>query len=721
MRGLYTPGRVAAAALAVTMMSAGGAHAATAPSCQLQSAGGKIAHVVYLQFDNVHLSRDNPNVPSDLEQMPSLMNFFEQNGTLMSRSHTGLISHTATGFLSGITGLYGDRLGMPIANSFVLYHQDGTVGFPGSFSYWTAKVADSTGFDTTPNLVDEKGVTAPAPWVTYTRAGCNYGAVAMVNNELENVKTSSNGDITIVFGSASPEATEAAANSTLAAADFEGIAIHCAAGSPLCANSPNVKPDLLPDEVGGYTGFQALFGHKYVAPQITKSGVIDDITGAPITDGHGNPGFPGFDLSAAQSLGYAAQMLENNVQVVYVNLADLHDNHGTAGGTFGPGEAGYVAQLQAANAAFAAFFKRLATDGIDQTNTLFVITADEGDHFVGAMAQNCDGVTTPCTYVHSGTGQNIGEIDADLTDLLVTERNNSTAFDYHFDSAPTINVFGTPGPVLPAQNSPTVRTLERDVGALTAVNPLRQTADTLTQRMVDHAAMQTLHMMTVDPLRNPTFVMFANDDYFFQTPSKPVSCVPQSNCVFEESGFAWNHGDFQQQIAQTFLGIAGPGVLPRGLDNVTWSDHVDVRPTMMALIGLQDSYTSDGRVLIESLDSRALPPTLANNAFAYLPLALAFKRINGTFQDLGMSVLQLSTKGMLSGSTSSDSVYTRTEQQITYVTALRDDLAGRMKTQLNGAAFNGKPINTFQAFTMVIEANLLADEAEFLAGGAPAE
>ena len=34
---------------------------------------GKIQHVIYLQFDNVHYTRDNPNVPSDLQQMPNLL------------------------------------------------------------------------------------------------------------------------------------------------------------------------------------------------------------------------------------------------------------------------------------------------------------------------------------------------------------------------------------------------------------------------------------------------------------------------------------------------------------------------------------------------------------------------------------------------------------------------------------------------------------------------
>jgi hypothetical protein len=41
-----------------------------------------IEHVVYIQFDNVHFTRDNPNVPSELEQIPNLLNFLEGQGTL---------------------------------------------------------------------------------------------------------------------------------------------------------------------------------------------------------------------------------------------------------------------------------------------------------------------------------------------------------------------------------------------------------------------------------------------------------------------------------------------------------------------------------------------------------------------------------------------------------------------------------------------------------------
>src|SRR6266516_7292904 len=74
--------------------------------CRLGSPAGTVQHIIYLQFDNVHFSRDNPNVPSDLEQMPHLLNFLTSNGTLLTNDHTILISHTAGGILSSLTGLY---------------------------------------------------------------------------------------------------------------------------------------------------------------------------------------------------------------------------------------------------------------------------------------------------------------------------------------------------------------------------------------------------------------------------------------------------------------------------------------------------------------------------------------------------------------------------------------------------------------------------------------
>src|ERR1700726_107270 len=110
------------------------------PHCHLNSAGGAIQHIVHIQFDNVHFRRDNPNVPSDLEQMPNLLNFITENGTLMTNHHTPLKSHTADDIITSETGVYGARHGQPIANSFGWFTPPGSKffdGFASSFQYWT--------------------------------------------------------------------------------------------------------------------------------------------------------------------------------------------------------------------------------------------------------------------------------------------------------------------------------------------------------------------------------------------------------------------------------------------------------------------------------------------------------------------------------------------------------------------------------------------------------
>ena len=109
-------------------------------------------------------------------------------------------------------------------------------------------------------------------------------------------------------------------------------------------------------------------------------------------------------------------------------------------------------------------------------------------------------------------------------------------------------------------------------------------------------------MVTGDPQRTPTFVMFGNPDYYFQTSGTPD--------FVENPGFAWNHGGVDPKINTTWLGMVGPGVEHRGIDDATWSDHTDIRPTMLLLAGLTDDYAHDGRVLVENLSDGALPKAL---------------------------------------------------------------------------------------------------------------
>src|ERR1700704_3507669 len=702
--------------LIAVLLAPGGASAAptTSGSCQLQSPKGNIQHVIYIQFDNTHFRRDNPNVPSDLEQMPHLLNFIQGNGTLLTNDHPVLISHTATGILTSLTGVYPDRMGQPVSNSFRYFKTDGTTRTGVSFAYWTAPLFDPGGSttDTTPEMINEQGKIAPAPWVPFTRAGCDFGAVATANTILENTQI----DIPVVFGPNSPEAAEVIANPGQAFADFVGIGVHCGQGSALCAASSHLRPDLLPDEPGGYSGFSGLYGAKYVNPVIKPSGPMTDLNGNVIQDANGHIGFPGFDgVEATVSLSWVAQMQEAGIPVTYAYISDAHDGHGTSGNihfAYGPGEAGYVQQLHDYDVAFQKFFDRLSADGINRKNTLFVFTVDEGDHFVGDQPTpaGCDGVTTPCNY------NRVGEINADLRRMIRTQFGDSTVYSVHADDAPTVYVNGTSSQPIRDQTDPIVRSLEREMAQLNWLNPYTNVVENnIMVALADHTEMTTLHMVTADPFRTPTFTPFADPDWFFFATGGAI-CGAQSDCAFiparTSQSFAWNHGDIQDEIASTWAGYVGPGIEDNGIDDGIWSDHTDLRPTILDLVGLKDDYIQDGRLVSEILSGYAVPKAVKKSE-RFIELAQTYKQLNAPFGQFAMDTLKSSTLALASND-AGDATYNSIEGQIQSLTSQRDTLSTQMKTLLNGAAFNGQAFSDSQAQSLIAQGQSLLAQAHAL-------
>jgi hypothetical protein len=564
-------------------------------------------------------------------------------------------------------------------------------------------------------MLTADGHNAPAPWVPYTRAGCNVGAVATANTVLEN----NSFDIPKVFGNPSPEYSEFQANANLAFTDFVGLAVHCASGASLCSSANNGKPDLLPDEPGGYSGYNALFGSKYVNPQLGGTGTgnltLDDLSGQPIMNPvSGTPGFPGFDgMSASVSLSYVAAMQEHGVPVTYAYISDAHDKHPT-GPAYGPGEAGYVAALKSYDDAFAAFFSRLAADGIDKSNTLFVFTADENDHFAGGTPTSpCDGVNTPCVYSHVNCpsvsvptcpSDNVGELNANMAGLLATQQGITTPFRIHSDSAPTVYITGNP-----ARDEAVTRAFERATGQLTATNLYSGQTEDMTIGMADPVEMKLLHMVTADPARTPTFTWFAKPDYFLFAGAG--NCT--SPCVQEQFGFAWNHGDVTPDITTTWLGMVGPGVDQVGIDGTTWSDHTDIRPTMMLLLGLKDDYAHDGRALVEDLVGWASPAAVRKNG-AFVALGQALKQIEAPVGPFGLATLDASTRALASGDALDDSAYGDLENRLITLGTQRDALAGQMLGLLEGAEFSGQPIGQQQAQTLISQAQDLLQQVNRL-------
>jgi hypothetical protein len=765
--GLLT-GALVIPALTGAATSAVGATPATASTCDL---GNGISHVVNIVFDNVHFGRDNPHVPSDLERMPHLLDFLQSNGTILSNTHTPIIAHTADDSLSIYTGLYGDRHGQPLSNSYKTYNPDGTTDPATSFAYWTSPVADTlatpaAGHDTAPSMVYSDTVPAsgppdrqtPAPWVPFTRAGCDVGDFSTANMVLENAKV----DLPTIFGAGSPEVQQLNADTDnfkdAEIADYIGEAVHCTAGSAMCADAtatkfgqssptPSAVTDALPSEPGGYAGHQALFGARYVGPQLGAGTPNLTSHGYPVTDADGNltdldghalrepfsgrAGFPGFNPTATQSLAVMADMQEAGIPVTYGYISDLHERKaGTSGCTtatatgtgkpIGPGDKCYDDNGKAYDAAFAKFFDRLAQDGITTANTLFVIGSEENDQFDGANAgraltptpATCDGTLgNYCSYP-AGT---IGELQANIKGLLSTTASSGTAYDVEPQGA-SVYVHGQPGP-----GDPTLRQLERDTAAMTADNPYSGAhGEHIVKYQAGSVEQRILHMQTADPLRTPSYTMFPVPDYFFATTGPNVSINP---------GFAYNHGYYSPNIDVTWSSFAGPGVAANGIDGPTpeqsneshdpnstntvpeasaqgtWAEEVDIRPTMLWLLGLSDDYATDGSVVSQVL--RDPGPALG----ATTSLATAYRAINSSVGPLATVTLQADSKALASGSAGSDTTYADTEAALQKIANRRDRLATEMKAALSGAAA-GHPVDAGTRADLIARAEALLRKAE---------
>jgi hypothetical protein len=660
-------------------------------------------HVIHIQFDNVHFTRDNPNVPSDLEQMPHLLNFIEHNGTLIGNEHTPLIAHTTDDLVTGLTGVYGDQHGLPISNSFEVYNNSSVGSYNTSaFTYWADKVAPDPANSSRVQpfqMLDGSGNLLQAPWVPFVDNGCNVGAVSTANLELE----SSSGDVNQVFGSSSPEAME---TSSQRFNDFVGIAVHCAdvtcstVGSGVPASGSKAKPEV------GAQGFAALYGHKYVATQVSP---IAETDGTPIT------GFTeGFDPTPSYTLGYLLSLLQANVPVVYGYIADAHDSRNscasttasnpevsdTAGGrpcgAFAPGEPGYVQQLKQWDTGFAQFFDQLEKLGINSSNTLFVIHADENDHYAGTPPLNpgCNGVHIPCHYDRT----RVGEVTVDLPLLLENQKlydfggsrgaptftNQSLPYGIDFDSAPGFWLKGHP-----ADTTTSVRTLENALSTVTFPNPYTNTNQKLFRFLLDDPGLKALHMLTADGNRNAGVVGFGEEDAFNQTTplissSSSSSCnrfpsttPPATTCI--SNAFIWIHGDFAPDINHTWAALVGPGVQNKGVDNDTWADHTDVRPTMMTLLCLKDNYPHEGRALVEDLRESALPDSALSLRQQLVSLGHTFKQLNAPLGQFGTDAIQVSTAAIRADS----GTHTSLENQLQNLVIERDALSTTIEAQLD--------------------------------------
>jgi hypothetical protein len=161
--------------------------------------------------------------------------------------------------------------------------------------------------------------------------------------------------------------------------------------------------------------------------------------------------------------------------------------------------------------------------------------------------------------------------------------------------------------------------------------------------------------------------------------------------------------------------MVGPGVDQNSADDTTWTDHTDVRPTILSLVGLHDDYGHDGRLLTGDLSGYAIPAAVKKNLTDFNQLADAYKQLNASFGTFAMNILKASTHALASND-QGDSTYNSTEGQIQNLTSQRDALAAQIKAALDAATFDGQALDSAQVQSWLGQAQSLQSQAAALAG-----
>jgi hypothetical protein len=263
--------------------------------------------------------------------------------------------------------------------------------------------------------------------------------------------------------------------------------------------------------------------------------------------------------------------------------------------------------------------------------------------------------------------------------------------------------------------------------------------------MADQKEEALLHYVVADPSRTPTFTVFPQSDVYM-TDGTTDTCSGTTtaanagtNCTFLSPHYLWNHGYYGPEINNTWLGLVGPGVDHLGLNGSdaaagpnsagassgeaksdtsvrndgVWADHTDTRPTLMALVRLKDSYTSDGRVLTQIMST---PPATTQGS-QFVALGACYKQLNSSVGTFGTDTLIADTHALEKGSPG-DKRYVGFLSNLSSLGSKRDALAGTLKQELFGAEFNGQAVPSIELSRQLFECKSLLSAADQMARNA---
>jgi len=152
-----------------------------------------------------------------------------------------------------------------------------------------------------------------------------------------------------------------------------------------------------------------------------------------------------------------------------------------------------------------------------------------------------------------------------------------------------------------------------------------------------------------------------------------------------------------------------------GLDDKVFSDHTDLRPTLLTLAGLKDDYIHDGRVLVEMLDEKAQPNSMSrrneDDGSSFVELARVYKQLNAPLGSVGRNSLAFATRSIKGP----DTTYAWYLSKIADITSDRDEVANEIKIALDGAEFRNQPLQVNHAQTLINRAKKIIEQVEDLA------
>ena len=368
------------------------------------------------------------------------------------------------------------------------------------------------------------------------------------------------------------------------------------------------------------------------------------------------------------TLGYVAQMQEAGVPVTYGYISDAHDNHQNAfpappdpNGVFprasGPGESDYVQTLHEYDQAFATFFARLQPRRDHEAEHALRAHGRrerplrgrqlERRHVEPQVLQRRRGPAVPCESDRRGEREPALADPEWGTELLRAQRLGTDGLRERRTRRGPMQRSASSSVTSPRRR----RSTRTKSGSATPV----------ALYLADKVGEKTLHMVTADQQRTPSFTLFGNPDYFLTAGKTSAGAPSKFNCpdsahqafVCIDYHFAWSHGDATEDIGRTWLGMAGPGVKHLGMTSAVWSDHTDIQPTIMSLLEPQGQLPA-GRAGPTS----SWTATATRTGPDLTELGSIYKQINAPFGQLSFDVLAASTRALSSGSSTDYSTYT---------------------------------------------------------------